>query len=113
MARKRKKASEIFGSVDPNLKVVDGGTHRRRRRQYQSDLLSQDDWDRAKGVNCKICGQESFRLKDGICIHCLEEKAIQDIEEMGRKQTKRYLIRALQAGQITVSDAKAGRLHRK
>jgi hypothetical protein len=111
MAKKRKKASEIFGPVDPNLKVIDGGKH--HRHQCQNNHLSQDDWENAKGVNCKICGQESFRLKDGICIHCLEKKELQDIEEMGRKQTKRYLIRALQAGQITVSDAKAGRLHRK
>lgn len=60
-----------------------------------------------------MCGQESFRLRDGICIHCLDKKVNQDMEEVGKKQTKRYLIRALQAGQITVSDAKAGRLHRK
>lgn len=111
MGKKRKKASEIFGAVDPNLKVIDGGTHRRHRCEHRR--LTQNDWDRAKGVNCKICGQESFKLKDGVCIHCLEKKDNRDMEELGRKQIKRYLIRALQAGQITVSDAKAGRLHRK
>jgi len=109
MLKKRKRASEIFGEVDPHLRVIDGGT----RRRHRSLPLIQMEWERARGVNCKICGQESFRLKDGVCIHCLEKNELEDVEEMGRKQTKRYLIRALQTGQITVSDAKAGRLHRK
>jgi hypothetical protein len=104
-----KRASEIFGEVDPHLTVIDGGT----RHRHLSKPLTQRDWDSAEGVICKICGQESFRLKGGVCIHCIERKELQDIEEMGRKQTKRYLIRALQTGQITVSDAKAGRLSRK
>jgi hypothetical protein len=109
MIKKRKRASEIFGAVDPHLTVIDGGT----RHRHRSKPLTEMDWDSAEGVICKICGQESFRLKGGVCIHCLEKKELQDIDELGRKQTKRYLIRALQTGQITVSDAKAGRLSRK
>lgn len=104
---KRKRASEIFGAVDPHLRVIDGGT----RHRHQSKPLTKRDWERARGINCKICGQESFRLKNGICMRCLEKKESQDMDELGRKQTKRALVRALETGQITLSDMKAGRLH--
>lgn len=102
-----KKASEIFAPVDPHLKVIDRGRHKHKRSQED------EMWDRAQGVACKVCGQESFRLRDGVCIDCINKKDIRDMDEMGRQQTKRYLVREFEAGRITLSDMKAGRLVHK
>ena len=73
---KQKKASEIFGGVDPHLRVIDGG----RRRKHSS---SQVIWDASGGTICPRCGEEKvrFRPEDGVCRQCAEalnEKELQD-----------------------------------
>jgi len=88
------------------LKVIDRG---RRKRKSRNDEM----WDRAQGVACKVCGHESFRLKDGVCIHCINKKEGKDLDEMGEEQTKRYLKQAFWHGDLSVADLKAGRLDHK
>ncbi|KKN48225.1 hypothetical protein LCGC14_0654870 [marine sediment metagenome] len=72
---KRKRASEIFGPVDPALKVVNGGRCKRSK--------SWDAWNKSGGAICPRCGQAAvrFRPEDGVCRQCgdvLNEKQIQD-----------------------------------
>lgn len=73
----RKKASEIFGLVDADLTVIDGGRRHRGRKKrvkklteianpalepYNPQPITEDDWNDAEGKTCPICGQETQRL---------------------------------------------------
>jgi len=62
----RKRASEIFASADPHLRVIDGGTYHRR--------LNEADWIKAGGAICPRCGWEAvrFRPEDGVCRQCAD-----------------------------------------
>lgn len=84
---KRKRASEIFGEVDPNLKVIDGGSRRRRAKRLSPE--GQAEWERLSGAKCPRCGQDAllFRPEDGVCIFCaqaLNEKELQDERKRAR-----------------------------
>jgi uncharacterized Zn finger protein (UPF0148 family) len=92
MKMKRKRASEIFAAVDPNLKVIDGGSRRRRRRKLSAQSML--DWQKLGGTKCPRCGQDAlrFRPQDGVCIVCagqLNEKELRD--EKKRAQFLRYM----------------------
>lgn len=85
---KTKKASEIFGQVDPKLKVVNGGT---RRRGNHSRRLTNADWDKAEGDSCPRCGAKSLRFRpyDRVCISCgqyLDEKHDRDEKRQAKLQ---------------------------
>lgn len=72
---KRKRASEIFGSVDPHLKVINA-SHRHRK-------MSVSEWEASGGAICPRCEQEAirFRPEDGVCRSCadsLNEKHFKD-----------------------------------
>jgi hypothetical protein len=87
MKMKRKRASEIFAVVDPNLKVIDGGTRRRRHRKLSTQAML--DWQKLGGTKCLRCGQDAlrFRPQDGVCIFCaqkLNEKEIRDERKRAR-----------------------------
>jgi predicted amidophosphoribosyltransferase len=82
-----KRASEIFGSVDPHLKVIDGGTRRTQRSK-------QEDWEASGGAICPRCKNETvrFRPQDGVCRECaesLDEKHFED--EKKRAKQLRYV----------------------
>lgn len=67
---KHKTVREIFGEVDPNLKIVPGGRHWK---------ISGADWLAAGGAFCSRCKKEAlwFRPEDGVCKECtrfLDEK---------------------------------------
>ena len=92
MKLKRKRASEIFGPVDPHLKVIDGGSRRRRTRRLSPE--AQADWDNLDGAKCPRCGKDAvrFRPEDGVCIFCagvLNEKELRD--ESKRTRFLRYM----------------------
>lgn len=55
-------------AVDPNLKIVPGGTHRHAHR------TTEVDWGKAAGVVCRNCGREVFRNRDGLCMSCWENE---------------------------------------
>ncbi len=83
----KKKASELFASVDPHLKVIDGGI---RRKQHSK----QEDWEAAGGGICPRCKEEvvRFRPQDGVCRACadsLNEKHFED--ERKRAKQLRYM----------------------
>jgi len=80
---KRKRASEIFGSVDPELHVIDRRRHTGRKGKTR-------DWERAGGVFCPQCNQEAvrFRPRDGLCLECVraqDEKQISDEKKRARQ----------------------------
>lgn len=99
----KKRASEIFHLVDPHLRVIDGGTHRKRR-------LTKVDWDNTGGVTCPSCGQEALRMIDGICFQCYRNKMAEEEEKLGRKREKRYLVNLFNRGKITLRQMREGRL---
>lgn len=78
---KRKRASEIFGGVDPNLKVIDA-FHRHPKK-------SLSNWEATGGAFCPRCKAEAvrFRPQDGVCRQCadlLNEKYFKDEETRAR-----------------------------
>ena len=77
---KRKKASEIFAAVDPHLKVIDGGTHRRHKKK-------ESDWEKLNGAKCPRCGQDAlrFRPEDGVCIFCAQKMNERELSEENKK----------------------------
>jgi len=86
MAHKLKKASELFAAVDPHLKVIDGGSHRRQKRL---SAKAQADWDKLDGSKCPRCGIDAlrFRPQDGVCVFCgqaLNEKELRDERKQAR-----------------------------
>ena len=80
---KRKRASEIFGNVDPHLKVIDGGI-----RQHQA---RQKEWEASGGAICPRCHQEAvrFRVQDGVCRRCAD--ALNDKKFSDEKKSAKIL----------------------
>ncbi len=81
---KRKRASEIFGDVDPKLHVIDGGQHRTGRKGTSKE------WEQAGGTFCPRCNQEAvrFRPRDGVCLQCVraaDEKQDRDDKKRARQ----------------------------
>lgn len=83
----RKRASEIFGAVDPHLKVIDGGRRRRRARPLSSQ--GQAEWDALGGAKCPRCRKDMlrFRPEDGVCIFCAGVLNEKELSEQ-RKRTR-------------------------
>lgn len=104
---RRKKASEIFNAVDPNLKVIDGGIHYHKHRLHHS---TNEDWEKLSGVYCSNCDQEAMRLIDGLCPQCYNRITAEREEKLGREKEKNYLVRLFNKGLITRKQLREGRL---
>jgi len=78
---KRKKASEIFAAVDPHLKVIDGGTHRRHKKK-------ESDWEKLNGAKCPQCGKDvlQFDPHRGVCISCARDMDEKEWREAKRRE---------------------------
>lgn len=71
---KKKKASEIFGPVDSELTVIDRGRRGKKRAKtlaeaaapspgpYKPQPITEEQWERAQGVICPLCGKEVMQL---------------------------------------------------
>lgn len=64
----RESLRQVLKKVDPDLKVIPGGT---RRHRYPQN--SQENWVKAIGVFCSNCGHEVFQSRDGLCMNCWEK----------------------------------------
>lgn len=103
---KKKRASEIFGAVDPHLRVIDGGT----RRRHQSKPLTKRDWDRAKGITCQKCGRETLQSINGLCPQCSRTKEAERVEKQEKNSMRRYYSRKLSEGTLDLHRMKEGLL---
>lgn len=99
---RRKKASEIFAAVDPHLKVIDGGRRRKRKKRELTE------WEKAGGVFCPACREETVRILRGVCPSCFKKLDAERIEKLAVQSKKRYYWGELQAGRITLSQMKKG-----
>jgi len=82
-----KRASEIFGPVDPQLKVIDGGTRRHKKKELS-------DWEKLDGAKCPKCGKDAlrFRPQDGVCMVCAGEANEKELrDERKRARFLRYM----------------------
>lgn len=93
---RRKSAAQVLREVDPNLKVIPGGSypHRRRKKAIKLDAVShiefptyiprrmtEDDWNKAGGVKCPRCNNYTLKLvslgltgKHKICPDCVQRR---------------------------------------
>ncbi len=55
-------------AVDPDLKVVPGGT---RRHTHKATKV---EWENCAGVICRDCNREVFRSRDELCMSCWEKE---------------------------------------
>jgi len=74
--------------------------------------METEGWERAKGVICPRCGQETLRIIDGLCPRCVQAKEAVETETMEKKATVRYFRRALNHGEVTLGQARDGELRR-
>lgn len=98
-----KRASEIFGPVDPNLKVIDRGRGRRKKKELS-------DWDKLSGAKCPRCGNDAlrFRPQDGVCIFCAQEL---NEKELRDERSKERFIRYMKAHNARIDRNKKARHH--
>lgn len=99
----RRRIAEVFGAVDPNLKVISGGV---RRRKKQSEV----NWDLAGGLRCKKCGAEVVRLINGYCVDCDTLREAERVERAGEAAERRYWAEQLRKGTVSLAQMKEGRL---
>lgn len=104
---KRKKASELFHQVDPDLKVIDGGTHYHKRK---SRHLTIEDWERTKGTICPNCGQEALRLVGGICLQCYNKMIAERERKKEDRAERQYYREQIKRGTISLAQMREGRL---
>jgi len=85
---KRKRASEIFGSVDPNLKVIDA-SHRHSKKPLS-------DWEASGGAICPSCKEEAvrFRPQDGVCRQCADSLNKKYFKDEKKRDNLRKFIKA-------------------
>jgi len=71
---RKKKASEIFGPVDPGLTVIDRGWRGKKKAKtlaevavpslgpYKPQPITEEEWEKSEGVICPICGEKTLQL---------------------------------------------------
>lgn len=76
---KRKPASVIFGAVDPNLRVVNGGMRRRTK--------DRENFEKAHGDECPRCHEEAWRFRpyDGVCFNCEHKLDVKEDRDLRNK----------------------------
>jgi len=72
--------------------------------------LTRDDFDKATGVICPTCKQETMRIIDGRCPRCNDLIKKEEAERMEAKSMRRYYRRALNEGTISLQQMKENRL---
>ena len=103
----KRRASEIFAEIDPHLKVISGGTNRRR---HGNSHLHNHNWDRAGGLNCPQCKAETVRLISGLCPQCHQEAEAERARKLEDRTERRYYHDQLRKGTINLAQMREGRL---
>lgn len=72
--------------------------------------MDQTEWDKASGIICSNCEQETLRIIDGVCLQCYRAKVAEEEERLGRKRERRYYAEQLRRGTISLAQMREGRL---
>lgn len=73
-------------------------------------MFTEEDWQTAQGERCSECGREVFRVIDGLCVRCGDDKALLSVEEQEDRAMRRYYARELRQGTISLREMREGRL---
>lgn len=71
--------------------------------------MNDQEWENGRGVNCRQCGREVFRIINGRCLACHEGRTTDEVMKADLKRRKRSAMRLLNSGKITLADLRAGR----
>lgn len=74
-------------------------------------MLTDKDWEDARGPECPQCHREVFRLVRGICVECYNANEAERIDKAARKAEKRHYWNELMKGRITLKELR--HLHSK
>lgn len=109
----KRRASEVFREVDPDLKIINGGIQRTTHPRRKKPVMTEADWDAAGGLECPNCHNETVQLLDGLCPSCYRDRESQQAEKLEDRAERRYYTDQLRKGTIRLSDMKAGRLGKR
>ena len=90
--------------MDPALNVID---RKYRKKGWKSKV---QEWDKAAGVTCPSCGQETFRTVDGSCLQCYNDKVAEREKKVEARAERRYYKDGLKKGTISLAQMRKGRL---
>lgn len=62
--------TDALRAADPRLKIIPAG-----RRKFKRN----SNWEACRGVECPKCGQEVFRIINGVCSAC-NNGTLEDLE---------------------------------
>ena len=95
---------EAISAVDPDLKIIPGGVRRRKRKP------DKNEWEKAGGLFCTRCGQETVRIFNGVCLNCSREDIARDEQKQADRAEKQYYRKKLSEGTISLAQMREGRL---
>ena len=91
----RKTLASVLHEVDPHLKIVSGPKRGRKpprfigvpEVQHETETtLDRENWDKAGGARCFLCGQETMRLlpieKGKLCPSCYQKNSLKEARDM-------------------------------
>lgn len=96
---------QVLKAVDPQLNVISGGVHRRKKSKVR-----RQEWEDSGGLFCTRCGQETVRIFNGICLSCYRDDIARHEQRQADKTEKRYYQRKLSEGTISLAQMREGRL---
>jgi NMD protein affecting ribosome stability and mRNA decay len=73
-------------------------------------MANTEDWERAGGVYCPGCGQETVRLLNGLCPTCAREAAEETDAQIEDRAMRNYYRNEIRKGNINLSRMRQGLL---
>ena len=80
------------------------------KRRVMDCRMTNEDWEKAKGIECPRCGNHSVRLIKGVCPECARDVARQTEEQIENKAMRNYYQDKLRRGTISLSRMRQGLL---
>jgi len=66
--------------------------------------MNSEDWDKAGGIFCRRCHQETVRVFNGLCLSCHQGDDAKKAEDMEMKSKRRYIRAHLARGDISLRE---------
>jgi NMD protein affecting ribosome stability and mRNA decay len=67
------------------------------------------DWETARGEVCSECGQETLRIREGLCPQCYNRKKMEQDIRFEERATRRSYRARLRAGTVSLAELREGR----